>query len=79
MCAHRYAPLYGNGRAEKLIAQAFHTYGARVTTLTKILPFNYHWAPAPGTPINDIYPPEYIVVQVEECRIAMMINSGVEI
>jgi len=60
------APLYGNGRAEQLIAQAFQTYGSRVTTVTKISPLHYHWAPAPGTPISNIYPSEHIVAQVEE-------------
>jgi aryl-alcohol dehydrogenase-like predicted oxidoreductase len=30
------AALYGNGRAERLIAQAFKQHGQRVTTLTKI-------------------------------------------
>lgn len=60
------APLYGNGRAEKLIAQAFRDYGSRVTTLTKIYPLHYHWAPAAGTPIQSIYPAEHIITQAEE-------------
>jgi aryl-alcohol dehydrogenase-like predicted oxidoreductase len=60
------APLYGNGRAENLIAQAFRAHGSRATTLTKIYPLNYHWAPARGTPINSIYPPEHIITQAEE-------------
>jgi aryl-alcohol dehydrogenase-like predicted oxidoreductase len=60
------APLYGNGRAENLVAQAFRAYGSRVTTLTKIYPLNYHWSPAPGTPINSIYPLEHIIAQAEE-------------
>lgn len=59
------AALYGNGRAERLIAQAFKEHGQRVTTLTKIYPQNYHWSPAPGTPIEHIYPREHIMVQVE--------------
>src|SRR5690349_8597681 len=52
------APLYGNGRAERFIARTFKDAGRRVTTLTKIAPRNYHWAPAPGTPMRDLYPPE---------------------
>lgn len=59
------AALYGNGRAERLIAQAFKEYGSRVTTITKIYPSQYHWAPAPGTPIDMIYPKEHILTQVE--------------
>ena len=60
------APLYGNGRAEKLITQAFRTYGSRVTTLTKVYPLHYHWAPVPGTPIQSVYPAEHIINQAEE-------------
>ncbi|HJT56177.1 MAG TPA: aldo/keto reductase [Ktedonobacteraceae bacterium] len=59
------AALYGNGRAERLIAQACKEHGTRVTTLTKIYPLHYHWAPSPGTPIADIYPPEHIIAQAE--------------
>ena len=59
------AALYGNGRAERFIAQAFRSYGSRVTTITKIYPLHYHWAPAPGTPIDMIYPGEHILTQVE--------------
>lgn len=59
------APLYGNGQAERLIAQAFKEGGRRATTLTKIYPRSYHWSPAPGTPIADIYPPAHIIAEVE--------------
>lgn len=59
------APLYGNGRAEHLIARAFKEVGRRVTTLTKIAPLGYHWAPASGTPMRDLYPPEHIVAEAE--------------
>jgi aryl-alcohol dehydrogenase-like predicted oxidoreductase len=59
------AALYGNGRAEQLIARAFKEYGQRVTTLTKIFPLNYHWAPASGTPMTDLYPSQHILAQTE--------------
>jgi len=59
------AALYGNGRAEQILARAFRERGSRVTTFTKVYPLNYHWAPAPGTPINDIYPTEHIIAQAE--------------
>ncbi len=59
------APLYGNGRAERLLARAFREVGRRVTTLTKVYPLHYHWAPASGTPIDEIYPREHIIEQVE--------------
>ncbi len=59
------AALYGNGHAERLIAQAFKASGKRVTTLTKVYPLHYHWAPSSGTSISDIYPAEHIVAQAE--------------
>jgi aryl-alcohol dehydrogenase-like predicted oxidoreductase len=59
------AALYGNGRAERIIARALKERGSHVTTLTKVYPLNYHWAPASNTPINDIYPPEHISAQAE--------------
>ncbi|GHO65088.1 aldo/keto reductase [Ktedonobacter sp. SOSP1-52] len=59
------AALYGNGRAEKIVAQAFRESQKRVTTLTKIYPLHYHWSPSAGTPMRDIYPPEHIIAQAE--------------
>jgi aryl-alcohol dehydrogenase-like predicted oxidoreductase len=59
------AALYGNGHAERVIARAFREYGSRVTTITKVYPLQYHWAPSPGTPIHEIYPPEHIIAQAE--------------
>ncbi len=59
------AALYGNGYAEQLIARAFKSYGARVTTFTKVYPLHYHWAPAPGTSIDDIYPSKHLITQAE--------------
>ncbi|HET8846051.1 MAG TPA: aldo/keto reductase [Ktedonobacteraceae bacterium] len=59
------APLYGNGRAERLIAQAFREHGRRVTTLTKIAPYHYHWSPVAGTPMTEIYPLEHIRSEIE--------------
>jgi len=59
------AALYGNGRAEKLVALALKSFGQRVTTLTKVYPLHCHWSPPIHTPINDIYPPEHIIAQAE--------------
>ena len=59
------AALYGNGRAERLVACALQSCDAHVVTLTKIYPLHYHWAPAPGTSIESVYPREHIVEQVE--------------
>jgi aryl-alcohol dehydrogenase-like predicted oxidoreductase len=37
-----------------------------VTVLTKVYPLGYHWAPAAGTPIESVFPPEHIIRQAEE-------------
>jgi aryl-alcohol dehydrogenase-like predicted oxidoreductase len=60
------APLYGNGRAEKLVARALKEQRERVTVFTKVYPLAYQWAPAPGTPIEDVFTPEHIIAQAEE-------------
>lgn len=60
------APLYGNGRAERLIAQALKGRREHVTVLTKVSPLAYQWAPAPGTPLEEVFPPEHITAQAEE-------------
>ncbi len=73
------AALYGNGHAERLVARALREYGQRVTTLTKVFPLDYHWSPAPGTPIATIYPPEHIRAQVDQSlkRLEMDCLDGV--
>ncbi len=50
------AALYGNGRAEKLVALACKSFGQHVTTLTKVYPLSYSWSPAIGTPYSEYIP-----------------------
>ena len=59
------APLYGNGHAEKLLAQVIRERGKHATIITKVHPLDYQWAPAAGTPINNIFPAEHIIEQAE--------------
>src|SRR5579883_2622849 len=59
------APLYGNGRAERLVARALREQRAHVTVCTKVFPLAYQWAPAAGTPIEGVFPPEHIIAQAE--------------
>lgn len=59
------APLYGNGHAEELLAQVIRERGKRATIITKVYPLNYQWAPAAGTPINNIFPTSHIIEQAE--------------
>lgn len=59
------APLYGNGHAEKLLAQVLKERGKHATVITKVVPQGYQWAPAAGTPINSVFPAEHIIEQAE--------------
>jgi aryl-alcohol dehydrogenase-like predicted oxidoreductase len=60
------APLYGNGRAERLVAQTLKKQRRQVTVCTKVYPLAYQWAPPPGTPIENVFTPEHIIAQAEE-------------
>lgn len=60
------AALYGNGRAERLVSQPLKGRREQVTVLTKVSPLAYRWAPAPGTPIESVFPPEHLMTQAEE-------------
>ncbi len=60
------AYLYGNGRAERLVAQALKEQRKQVTVFTKVYPLAYQWAPASGTPIENVFTPEHIIAQAEE-------------
>jgi aryl-alcohol dehydrogenase-like predicted oxidoreductase len=59
------APLYGNGHAEKLLAQVLRERGKRATVITKVYPLGYQWAPTPDTPISQVFPVEHIIAQAE--------------
>lgn len=67
------APLYGNGHAEHLLGQIFKERGKHATIITKVYPLGYQWAPAPGTPIENIFPAYHIIEQVEAslCRLGI--------
>lgn len=55
------AQAYGDHRSERLIARVFRERGSSVAVATKLPPKTRRWAPPPGTPIAEVYPPEYIL------------------
>lgn len=59
------AQAYGDGRSERLIARVFRERKERVPVATKIPPKTGRWAPPPGTPIEEVFPPQYIVERCE--------------
>src|SRR5579885_3376926 len=69
------APLYGNGRAERLVARVLREQRAHVTVCTKVFPLAYQWAPAAGTPIEQVFPPEHIIAQAEESLRRLQVES----
>ncbi len=59
---------YGDGRSERVIAQALKDRpGQRVYVATKIPPAPGHWPPSPHDLIEDRYPAPYLRAKVEEC------------
>ncbi|MGH2479783.1 MAG: aldo/keto reductase, partial [Ktedonobacteraceae bacterium] len=59
------ASLYGNGRAERLVGHTLKEQRQHITVCTKVAPLAYQWAPAAGTSIESVFPPEHIIAQVE--------------
>lgn len=69
------AQAYGDGRSERLIARVFRERGEPVAVATKLPPKTRRWAPPPGTPIADVYPPAYIAAGAE----VSLRNLGVDV
>jgi len=68
------APNYGDGRSEKLIGTALHGWSGRTLIATKVNPKNMVWPAAPGTPLLDVFPGEWIIESTEKS----LKNLGVE-
>ncbi len=57
---------YNEGHSERLIAQVVAETGAPVTVATKIPPRNRVWPARKGTPIEEVFPYDYIVDMTEQ-------------
>lgn len=57
---------YNEGHSERLIAQVVAETGAPVTVATKIPPRNRVWPARKGTPIDEVFPYDYIVDMTEQ-------------
>lgn len=62
------AHAYGDGRSERLIAEAAKTLGVRrkITVATKIPPKNREWPARHNAPIRDVFPKDWIIRCTEE-------------
>ena len=65
---------YGEGHSEKLVGQAVREAYSQVFIATKIPPKNRIWPASPQTPIEDVFPYEYIIESTEQS----LRNLGVE-
>ncbi|MCL4489610.1 MAG: aldo/keto reductase [Chloroflexi bacterium] len=52
---------YGNGHSEQLVGKVLGDWPGQVYVASKIPPKNYSWPAAPGTPLRDTFPKEWIV------------------
>lgn len=59
------AQAYGDGRSERLVAEALKSHSERVYIATKLPPKNHIWNPPSWTPWQNAFPVDYIVEGVE--------------
>lgn len=60
------APNYGNGHSEKLVGEAVRSWPGRVYVATKVNPKNYTWPAPPGTPLEEVFPEDWIIESTEK-------------
>jgi len=65
---------YGDGHSEQLVGKAVKNAAAQIYLATKIPPKNRIWPATPETPINDVFPYDYII----QCTEESLKNLGVE-
>ncbi len=68
------APNYGDGHSERLVGQAIRDWPDRVYVATKVNPKNYTWPAALGTPLEEVFPKDWIIESTENS----LKNLGVE-
>jgi len=65
---------YGNGHSEELIGQLVKKEKEKFVVTTKIPPKNYTWPAKPGTPLEEVFPSDWII----ECTEKSLKNYGLE-
>jgi len=56
---------YGDGHSEQLVGQMVRRSPEKVYVATKVPPKNRIWPAAPGTPISDVFPYDYVIQSTE--------------
>src|SRR3954471_18223128 len=57
---------YGDGHSEKMVGEAVKQAGQPIYVATKIPPKNRVWPASPETPIEDVFPYEYVIDSTDE-------------
>lgn len=65
---------YGDGHSEQLVGKAVKNAASQIYLATKIPPKNRIWPATPETPINEVFPYDYII----QCTEESLKNLGVE-
>lgn len=60
------APNYGDGHSEELVGQIVREWSDKVYVATKINPKNFTWPAAPGTPISEVFPADWMIESTEQ-------------
>ncbi len=59
------AQAYGDGRSERIVGQVLKDRREEIFVATKLPPKNGHWAPPSWTPLEKIFPLDYVESEVE--------------
>lgn len=65
---------YGDGHSEELVGRIVREAKRTIYVATKVPPMNRTWPAAPGTPISEVFPKQYII----ECTETSLRNLGLE-
>src|SRR4051794_41606169 len=57
---------YGDGHSEQLVGQVVRHAPHKIYVATKVPPKDRVWPASPHTPIDDVFPYDYIVASAEE-------------
>jgi len=57
---------YGDGHSERLVGRAVRESSGKVFVATKVPPKNRLWPARPGTPVEEVFPGDYVAACTEE-------------
>jgi aryl-alcohol dehydrogenase-like predicted oxidoreductase len=57
---------YGDGHSEQLLGQVVREFGGKIYVATKVPPKNRIWPASPATPIDKVFPYDYVMASADE-------------